>query len=69
MNRSTTIGFSDDWLIAPSGIWLEARSQPSTEPRPDPFLDRNGVIVVDKGFLAVGRLLDRDRSRGSPEPS
>ena len=69
MNRSTTIGHSDDWLIAPPVMWLEARSQPSTEPRPNPFLDRNGVIVDDKRFLAVVRLLDRDGSQGSPEPS
>ena len=41
------------WPIAPPGIWLEARSEALTTPGPGLFLDRDGVIVDDKGFLAT----------------
>ncbi len=41
------------WPIVAPGIWLEARSRPSKLPRPGLFLDRDGVIVDDKGFLAA----------------
>jgi D-glycero-D-manno-heptose 1,7-bisphosphate phosphatase len=53
MSRPTAISAGHDWPIAPPGIWLEARSQPSEWPRPGLFLDRDGVIVGDNGFLAT----------------
>ncbi len=53
MSRRTSIGAGDDWPIVAPGIWLEARCPPSKLPRPGLFLDRDGVIVDDKGFLAA----------------
>ncbi len=41
------------WPIEPPGVWLEARSQPSESPRPGLLLDRDGVIIRDKGFVAI----------------
>ncbi len=39
------------WPIEPPGVWLDVRSPPLRSPRPGLFLDRDGVIVDDKGFL------------------
>ena len=41
------------WPIVAPGIWLEARTRPATVPRRGLFLDRDGVIVNDKGFVAA----------------
>ncbi len=40
------------WPIEPPGVWLDVRSPPLRSPRPGLFLDRDGVIVDDVGFLA-----------------
>jgi D-glycero-D-manno-heptose 1,7-bisphosphate phosphatase len=44
------------WPIAPPGIWMAVRepgpSSPHPAPRPGLFLDRDGVVVVDTGFLS-----------------
>ena len=41
------------WPIVAPGIWLEIRGRPTVLPRPGLFLDRDGVIVADNGFLAT----------------
>ena len=53
MSRPTDLDAGDDWLIAPLGIWLEARSTPLPAAGPGLFLDRDGVIVDDTEFLAA----------------
>ena len=40
------------WPIVPPGIWLDTRMAPQTMPRPALFLDRDGVIVRDVGYLS-----------------
>ena len=40
------------WPIEPPGVWLDVRSTPLPTPRAGLFLDRDGVVVADKGFLA-----------------
>ncbi len=46
------VGAARGWPIAPPGVWLEIRGTPLSTPGPGLFLDRDGVIVDDKGFLA-----------------
>ena len=41
------------WSIEPPGVWLDIRSPPVHSARPGLFLDRDGVIVHDKGFLTA----------------
>lgn len=53
MNETSSIGNDDQWPIAPPGIWLEARSKPAATPQPGLFLDRDGVIIVDKRFVSA----------------
>lgn len=48
-----TVDAEKIWPIVAPGIWLEARTRASTLRRPGLFLDRDGVIVHDKGFLAA----------------
>ncbi|MBT5048667.1 MAG: HAD-IIIA family hydrolase [Rhodospirillaceae bacterium] len=40
------------WPITEAGIWLDQRLAPLASPRPALFLDRDGVIVEDTGFLS-----------------
>ncbi len=40
------------WPLVPPGIWLQAHTGPRPAPGPGLFLDRDGVIVDDTGFLA-----------------
>ena len=50
-----------DHQIVPPGIWLRVARQPLPAPAPALFLDRDGVIVEDPGFLndpADVRLVD-----------
>ena len=49
----TTESQSDlPWPIIPPGIWLDIRMAPLAMPRWALFLDRDGVIVRDTGFLS-----------------
>lgn len=41
-----------DWPLTEAAIWLELRMAPLESPRPALFLDRDGVIVRDTGFLS-----------------
>lgn len=42
-----------NWPIVPPGIWLDIRTPRATEPRPALFLDRDGVIIHDRGFVTT----------------
>lgn len=53
------------WPIVAPGIYLEARAQPSASRRPGLFLDRDGVIIVDKGFVSAPE--DVELVPGAPE--
>lgn len=46
-------GADGQWPLVPPGIWLEARSPAPSTPGPGLFLDRDGVVVDDTGFLAA----------------
>jgi len=41
------------WPIKPPGVWLDIRSPPVSSPSSGLFLDRDGVIVHDKGYLTT----------------
>ncbi len=41
-----------DWPLTPDGIWLRVRRERSVDPAPALFLDRDGVIVDDFGYLS-----------------
>lgn len=40
------------WPLTDAGIWLDTRMAALTSPRPALFLDRDGVVVRDTGFLS-----------------
>ena len=40
------------WALVDPGVWIELRTAPRPAPTPALFLDRDGVIVEDIGFLA-----------------
>ena len=40
------------WPLVSPGVWLEARSGPRISASPGLFLDRDGVVISDKGYLA-----------------
>lgn len=65
-----------DWPITEAGLWLDQRMTPLVSPRPALFLDRDGVIVHDTGFLSdpssvtllhgVAALIKRANDAGVP---
>ena len=42
-----------EWPIVPPGIWLDIRTSRGGALRPALFLDRDGVIVEDRGFISA----------------
>jgi D-glycero-D-manno-heptose 1,7-bisphosphate phosphatase len=42
-----------NWSIVPPGIWLDIRAARAAEPRPALFLDRDGVVIHDRGFITT----------------
>lgn len=49
---TTDIADHSSWPISDAGIWLDLRMAPLRVARPALFLDRDGVIVSDTGFLS-----------------
>jgi len=40
------------WPIMEPGIWLDLRMEPLANPRPALFLDRDGIVIRDVGYLS-----------------
>ena len=41
-----------DWPLIAPGIWLQAGDRPTEDGRPTLFLDRDGIIIRDGGFVS-----------------
>ena len=41
-----------NWPIIPAGVWLDIRMMPLASLRPALFMDRDGVIVSDTGYIS-----------------
>lgn len=42
-----------NWPTVPPGIWLDIRAARADEPRPALFLDRDGIVIHDRGFVTA----------------
>jgi D-glycero-D-manno-heptose 1,7-bisphosphate phosphatase len=50
--RSNEDAIGRVWPLVPPGIWLDLHMAPRDAPSPALFLDRDGVVICDAGYIA-----------------